>query len=282
MTWFIDLRQLPAGGGPVPDITSIGVYQDSGPGGLPELLEAVRGKDVLLGTHGFAVHRAAGVQELSAWHRLLTLPASAVFVAVLWPGDMRIELFVDYPWEDDEAKQSGELLAQFLNARFTGITSISFCSHSLGARVMLEAVADTTLRIKRLVLMAGAIDDDCLHTQYAKAAQRVEEISVLASHCDEVLNIAFPLGNTLVGLLDVGHPYWSSALGRNGPDVPQPAGLQAGWMIIDGWDYGHMDYLGAGLKAMSLPVEVPQQGAARPASKPAWSAAFVSSRFRRP
>jgi hypothetical protein len=281
MAWFIDLRQLPAGGDPVQDIGSIGVYQDDGKGGLPELLAAVRGKDVLLGTHGFAVHRAAGVKELSAWHRLLTLPSSAVFVAVLWPGDARIELFVDYPWEDDEAKASGALLAEFVNARFTGAASVSYCSHSLGARVVLEAVAGTALRIKRLVLMAGAVDDDCLHAQYAEAAQRVEEISVLASHCDQVLHIAFPLGNPIAGLLDVGHPYWSSALGRNGPDVAQPVGLQAGWLIVDAWDYGHLDYLGAGPKAMPLPVDIPKQGAAKPASKPSWSAAFVSSRFRR-
>src|SRR5205807_240504 len=159
------------------------------------------------------------------------------------------------------------LLAQFVNARFAAAASVSFCSHSLGARVMLESVAATTLRIKRLVLMAGAVDDDCLHAQYAQAAQRVEEISVLASHCDEVLNIAFPLGNPLAGLLDVGHPYWSSALGRNGPDVPQPAGLQAGWLIIDSWGYGHLDYLGAGPKAMPLPVDVPRSGAPKPASK---------------
>lgn len=281
MTWFIDLRQLPAGGDPVHDIGSIGVYQDNGKGGLPELLAQIRGKDLLLGTHGFAVHRAAGVQELSAWHRLLTLPSSAVFVAVLWPGDARIELFVDYPWEDDEAKQSGQLLAQFVNARFTGAASVSYCSHSLGARVMLEAAAGTTLRIKHLVLMAGAIDDDCLHVQYADAARKVEEISVLASHRDTVLEIAFPLGNPIAGLLDVGHPYWSAALGRNGPDLPQPATLQAGWMIIDGWNYGHLDYIGGAARPIAKPTDVPQPGDPQPASKPAWSAAFVSSRFRR-
>jgi len=70
-------------------------------------------------------------------------------------------------------------------------------------------------------------------------------------------------------------------LGRNGPDVVQPVGLQAGWLIVDAWDYGHLDYLGAGPKAMPLPVDIPKQGTAKPASKPAWSAAFVSSRFRR-
>ena len=289
MTWFLDLRQLPAGGDPVRHVDDIKVYQATagkpmGNHDLKGLLAAVRGKDVLLGTHGFEVPRQNGIDELSRWEGLLSLPDSAAFVAVLWPGDARIRIFLDYPWEDDEAKRSGELLAQFVNGHFTAAGSVSYCSHSLGARVVLEAVAGTSLKVRRLIIMAGAIDDDCLHNQYADAVKRVDEISVLASDMDFVLAAAFPLGNPVAGLIDVGHPYWSAALGRNGPDIQAPPGLQSGWQIIDSWNYGHLDYLGDAPGRVDRSVDVPSPGdpKLKKGYKPAWSAAFVSTRFSRP
>src|SRR5579863_6344419 len=52
-----------------------------------DLQSYILGKDVLIATHGFNTNRIEGIQDLSTWGGLLTLPATAVFVGLLWPGD---------------------------------------------------------------------------------------------------------------------------------------------------------------------------------------------------
>jgi hypothetical protein len=51
---------------------------------------------------------------------------------------------------------------------------------------------------------AGAIDDNCLTTEFKAAAAKIGEISVLASKKDEVLSAAFPLGNLVAGIIVAG------------------------------------------------------------------------------
>jgi hypothetical protein len=68
--------------------------------------------------------------------------------------------------------------------------------------------------------MAGAIDADCLIEEYRDATSKIEKISVLASHGDYVLKLAFPMGHPLAGIISRGHPYWRCALGYDGPDDP--------------------------------------------------------------
>ena len=74
------------------------------------------------------------------------------------------------------------------------------------------------MKINALLLMAAAIDDNCLVNEYRDAAARVARISVLASQRDEVLKWAFPVGNPLSGIVTRGDPYWHAALGRTGPN----------------------------------------------------------------
>ena len=130
--------------------------------------------------------------------------------------------------------------------------------------------------------MAGAIEDNSLIREFWDVPAKVDEISVLASREDSVLKLAFPVGNTLGGILYRGHPYWRGALGLDGPDGPLPGHLRPGWQIPDNWDYGHGDYLGkAAPPPLSPPVNVPPEGTPRPNLKSAWSAALVSTRFQR-
>ena len=94
------------------------------------------------------------------------------------------------------ADRAGALLAPFLDANFQDAASISFASHSLGARVVLATIENAAAgRCGSLTLMAGAIDDDCLNKEFAAAAAKVGTISVLASKKDTVLSHLFPLGN---------------------------------------------------------------------------------------
>ena len=105
--------------------------------------------------------------ELSNWGSLLQLPPGSAFVGLLWPGDSMWAHGLDYPGEARVADDAGALVAAFIDANFQSAASVSFASHSLGARVVLATISKMTMRVRRLTLMAGAIDDDCLTTEFA-------------------------------------------------------------------------------------------------------------------
>lgn len=284
MTYFLDLRAHPVGGGVS---GSVSVWDGNIPKDLSILDDIVRGKDVLIATHGFNVSLSDGTAALSGWEQLLTLP-DMVYVAVLWPSDSSWALGLDYPIEGNEAIASAKLLAPFLDAHFSGAASLSFASHGLGARMVLETIRRTQCKMRRAVLMAGAIDDTCLGGEYHDAAAKLESISVLASNSDDVLEWAFPLGNLLGGVLTQGSPYLHGALGRFGPSgkVPADVTIRSLWQIPDAWNFGHRNYLPQENYLPSKdppPVNVPPQGTPPPHGFPdttaSWSAAFASTRL---
>jgi len=296
VTYFIDLRADSAGGNPVADASGVVIRKDTQANPNPsqpldaELVQAVQGRDVLLGTHGFHVNRANGINNLSQWNQWLQLGGNAVFVGVLWPGDSRWLPFIDYPIEGDEAIKSGRVLADYLLGKFAGVNSLSFASHSLGARTMLEAIRrlNQAFKLKTLTVMAAAIDDTCLVKEYLDAAQRMSKISVLASSCDEVLKWAFPAGNLASGIVTRGDPYWHGALGRYGPNpANQPVNLWQTPNLPESWKFGHHSYINCdgaavGPPPFAVPLTVPPQGTPPPSTatnwQQAWAAGFVSTR----
>lgn len=287
MTQFLDLRLQAVGGGLA---TSVSVNQSMADNyqslQLSELRACVQGRHVLIATHGFNVNRADGIACLSNWEGLLQLPPSSAFVGLLWPGDSVWAHGLDYPDEPKIADEAGSLLAEFIDANFQDAASISFVSHSLGARVVLAAVSHLRLKVRRVTLMAPAIDDNCLTTEFNAAAANVGAISVLASKKDEVLSVDFPLGNLFAGIIAQGHPWWRAALGHQGPAKPWPANFQAPFEIPDDWKFEHGNYLQIDHPEpgpVPLPVDVPPQGTASPTGKgwqEAFSSAFASTRFR--
>jgi len=312
-TYFIDLRADAAGGNPVADAGGIVIRSNTLPNPSPAsplestLLQAIVGRDVLLGTHGFHVNRADGIENLSHWNEWLDLGPNGLFVGVLWPGDSRWVPFVDYPIEGDEAIKSGKLLATYLRAKFSTAATISFVSHSLGARVVLETIRGLSgyKKLRTVTLLAAAIDDTCLNQEYQDAVQTAERVSVLASNCDEVLKWAFPGGNLLSGIVTRGAPYWHGALGRYGPNPPdQPSELMGSPILPDSWQIGHSSYINCSGAVTGPPQEagpfgplplvvpsdrqapLPAGAVAAPGGpemqnwRPAWAAGFVSSRYR--
>jgi hypothetical protein len=287
MTQFLDLRLAPAGGGLA---ASVGINENTGGGyqslRLNALLDSIRGRHLLIAAHGFNVNRACGIACLSNWESLLQLPASSAFAGLLWPGDSVWAHGLDYPDEAKIADEAGSLLADFIDANFQQAASISFASHSLGARVVLAAISHLRLPVRRVTLMAPAIDDNCLSTEFNAVAAKIGSLSVLASRKDEVLSVCFPLGNFFAGILTVGHPWWRSALGLCGPASPWPANFQAPFEIPDGWNFGHGNYLQVVIPPhdnLPLPVDVPPQGTSTPSGlgwQEAFSSAFASTRFR--
>ncbi len=239
--YFLSTRSLPVGGGVGP-LTVLDETNAVHP--TSDVVTAVRGHDLLLVTHGFNVNQMDGLQKLSDWAKLLNL-GSTVCVGMLWPGDARWIHVVDYPVEGNDAMTAGNELASFINNNFTGALSLSFASHSLGARTVMQTIAGLSRSVRRLLLMAGAIDNTCLSSEYAAAAAKVQSISVLASRSDDVLEWAFPTGNFVSGLFSRGVPYIHEAIGREGPAEPYPSpdNIHADWQIPDCWDYGHGSYL---------------------------------------
>jgi hypothetical protein len=287
MTLFLDVRLWPVGGDLAKQVaivqaTNAANYQSIPPA---QLLSAIRGRHVLIATHGFNVNRGDGIACLSNWEALLQLAPPSVFVGLLWPGDSVWLHALDYPEEPGIANDAGQLIGPFLDANFTGAASISFASHSLGARVLLATVSHMRLPVRRATIMAGAIDDDCLNAEFQAAAAKIGKISVLASNRDTVLEWAFPLGNLAGGILAEGHPWWHQALGRGGPANPRPGNFQAPYEIPDNWNFDHGDYLqlDPASPGIGVPTDVPPNGSGEPAAnywQAAWTAAFSSTRFR--
>lgn len=250
MTRFLTLRTQDRGGSVQPPKAV-----DSDPSVTPPLYAevsdndvatSVSGRDVVMAIHGFNVSRPHGVASLGGLDAALALPPNFRFFGVLWPGDFWIPV-IDYPWEAGHAVTSGRQIAAYCNRVFPGANSISFISHSLGGRVLLEAIQNMDKQALQVCIAAGAVDDNCLVGQYQTAAGNAGRISVMSSLQDKVLQLAYPAGDfisdTLLG--DNDSP-WKGALGRSGPQTPfaapvfeEPIPDDAGF---DHKGYDHGDY----------------------------------------
>jgi len=208
--------------------------------GADEWASVAAGRDLLFATHGFNVSRAHGAAALDRLGRTLDLGAAGLFVGLLWPGDAWIPV-VDYPFEGGVAIDCGQRLAAFCNASCASAQSLAFFSHSLGARVVLEAVARLDRKARLLCVAAGAVNRDCLWREYWDASLNASRITVLASRKDLVLKVAFAVGDPLADLLHDDHTPFQAALGATGPAPPEPVAFP--WQIPDDEDYGHGDYL---------------------------------------
>jgi esterase/lipase superfamily enzyme len=247
MTLYLNFRSAPVAGsvvyprlarnGPA-NPTALTLVDDTERQGL------IAGRDILLVVHGFNVNLASGVASAAALDAYLALGDSVVVIGVLWPGDFWIPV-VNYPFEGSDAMDCGGKLADYCGRYFGAARSLSFLSHSLGARLVLQAVAALKLvRKARLVcLTAGAINRDCLDREYATAAANSETINVLASHRDRVLELAYPIGDPISNLLHDDHAFFTKALGNDGPSSTSVPKVHGPYQIPDGYNYDHGSYM---------------------------------------
>ncbi|MGD0095544.1 MAG: alpha/beta hydrolase [Terracidiphilus sp.] len=295
MTMFLDVRALWGSGG-VSDSVQLmewvgGVnfadptqYKKLKP---DDLLNHIHGRDVLIAAHGFNVNRIDGIRTFYSWEKVLSPTDVPVFLGLLWPGDSESLHALSYPMEPRNAMAAGSMIADFIDNNLQDAASISLVSHSLGARVVLQTAAKMNRNLRRLILMAGAVSDDSLTAEFASVPNKVEKISLLASMKDEVLRWAFPIGDLVSELVDRDHPWWESALGRTGARV-RPANYLGPCQIPDPWNFGHGNYLQVKPPAPAVipcPIDIPQIANPLPINgmqgwQPAWSASFVSTRFR--
>lgn len=277
--YFIDLRASSSGGIPAEQAS---VWEDGSRSiGPQDFATQLSGKNVVLATHGFNVNRNNGLHSLSCWSNKCQLPSTFIMVGVLWPGDSAYFPVMDYPAEGMEAIKSGRVLASFLNQYLTQVQTLSLVSHSLGARVILQTLAELNFNIDRLILMAGAIEDDCLVNEYADAAKKARQIYVIASNKDWVLEFAFPIGNPIGEIIMHDHPYFTRAIGRSGPSSFDSNICL--WQIPEEWNYGHLEYLPSDQTGphFTLPMSCPSDSETQPSQadnwKPSWSAGAVAT-----
>jgi hypothetical protein len=244
MTLYLSFRSQAVGG----SVILAQVYSGNGAVAQPalqmlspaQLAAQTAGKKILFGVHGFNVSRDEGIRAFARLEPTLALASSEVFIGVLWPGDFWLPV-VNYPFEGSHAMASGRNLAMFCNDHLDGAAAFSFFSHSLGVRVVLEAIKYLDEKAQEICLTAAAINRDCLTAEYAKAATNARIVSLLASREDLVLKLAFPLGDPIADLLHDDHTPFQPALGYNGPRPAGPA--VAPWQIPDQDGYDHGDYL---------------------------------------
>jgi len=297
MTLFLDLRQPTSGFAVAEQVSITEVEIDPATGNITasqsvsvtDISRAVLGKHLVFAAHGFNVSWLDGQQKLSNWGSLLQLDDSWLFMGILWPGNSSWLGPLCYPGEGRHAVQSGDLLAHFIAENLLGCASVSFISHSLGARQILQTV--TTLRqlapsapVRHAILMAGAVNHDALTNEYADAAEAIENIALLTSLEDEVLAAAFPIGNVFEGIIDAGHPWFQSALGRSGPKTIPPGKNIPGYQVPDNWKFGHGSYLNItppAVPPLALPQDLPPPAGYAPTGRESvWTAAYASSRLR--
>jgi esterase/lipase superfamily enzyme len=243
VTLFLSFRTSPRAGGILPAPQVLEAHDLGDPltalaVGLPP--ERIAGRECVFVTHGFNVSFEEGVRALARLERALALPPTFVFVGVLWPGDFWVPV-VNYPTEADDAVRCGTLLAAFVQQHFATARALSFVSHSLGGRLVLEAVKRLHRPAREVCLLAAAVDDDCLSTaQYQAALANAGRVSVVASRGDYVLGAAYPAGDFFSDLFYDDDSPRRKALGYHGPHPASAAVLHA---QIGGREYGHGDYL---------------------------------------
>lgn len=211
---------------------------------VPEVNDAVNGRKLLFAVHGFNVSLKAGARQMALLEARLALPGDVTFFGLLWPGDFFLPV-VNYPFEASDAVECGRRLAALCNTRFANAASFSFLSHSLGGRLVLEAVKLLNRKAKSVCLAAAAVDRDALTGQYATALAKSESIAILSSVRDRVLQLAYPGGDFLSDLFGDGDSPFRTALGFKGPR-PYPGPQVVHNAIPKALNCGHGDYLPEG------------------------------------
>jgi hypothetical protein len=247
MIYQLEFRKDNTGGPVVPG--QLKAMPDGPSGPAAAALLALEPRITFL-VHGFNVNRKEGQKGLGNLARFLDAALGAAVVSVLWPGDHWTGA-ISYPFEGRDADDTAAEFARFVGDVVRRGTSLSFVTHSLGARVAMEtikALPGDAYPVDQVCLMAPAIDDFSLASlnNYRAQVESCRRVAVLSSREDEVLRFAYPAGDLLQAFV-----FWDdiagSALGYRGPKSHDPGGPVPGNVIhkaiADGRNSDHEDYI---------------------------------------
>ena len=225
-------------GGPVVDVH----------GALPA------GNSVLLLVHGYANSAAAARASWAAFLDGLArvriggwLPQNPT--GVQWPGDEPIVVVnqAAYPQKIGVSRDSARKIDEYLRRLGGGPVGppvvLSIVAHSLGCRLVAELLERLSLPpahrviVDRVVLMAAAVPTAKVDRDepLRPGVEWAGGIEALHSEGDNVLKLAFPIGETAGG-----DGFFPTAVGRHGG--PGSTWLATAQMAHAGRLYGHSDY----------------------------------------
>ena len=183
-----------------------------------ELLETVRGKNVLILIHGYnnempAVLDAYGrVEEMMGLSHLLAPDPGGydIVLGYAWPGGWSA---LSFPVAVIRANKVAKRFRDTVQGLQLAAATIDVQTHSLGARIALEALDSDKITLRNLYLLAAAIDDETIEKgeDYYNGAQRCSHAYVLHSENDPVLKTGYRIGDI---------PDFDRALGWKGPQRP--------------------------------------------------------------
>lgn len=180
--------------------------------------------------------------QVQAWPT--PLQSYGAFWGFYWPGDHRSRVMsvVTFPVRIDEAKEAGRQLARLIIDRLKPNQEIFFVAHSLGCRVVMEALYEIAVRehqaginlgapVRGVFLMAGAVPYQLCqdHADFRRRDPLRPRDWVIHSAHDWVLHWSFPGGEWAQG------ERGGEAIGRHG----WPAGR---WLHSVPTELGHGDY----------------------------------------
>lgn len=171
-----------------------------------------------------------------------------------WPGDSYLGVMIGagmYPQTIDTARRAAAMLWAALRqaaAASPGRMRVSVVAHSLGSRLILEALSresrrpDPRLRIELVVLMAAAVPVTLVREGYLRdgtlaGEARADHLVVLHSTSDRILQVAFPVGQVTAWRLGIEAAAYRDAVGRHGEPFRRASRATS---IPTG--YGHGDY----------------------------------------
>lgn len=183
--------------------------------GLKDIKTAVAGKRVLLLVHGYNNEFADVIRAYDLIEDQVKKHMRNKYDLVMgytWPGgDDRFDYFAAKTRSGALAPRLCETLRQ-LHASATRPDSLDVMTHSMGARLTLEALKHLPIQkvVRNLFLTAAAIDNESIERgeEYFTANRRVRNSFVFHSQHDQVLKFAYNLAE------------WDRALGLNGPENP--------------------------------------------------------------
>jgi hypothetical protein len=211
------------------------------------------GGPVLLLVHGYANSATAA---RASWNAFLDHLAQVKIggwlpqnpTGVQWPGDEPIVGInqASYPLKIGVSRDAARRLDRYLRALAPaggrGLT-LSIVGHSLGCRLVVELLQCLSqppvheVNVDRVILMAAAVPTDRVDRgrQLRPGVDWAGGVEVLHSEGDNVLRLAFPIGETAGG-----DGFFPTAVGRHGG--PRFTWLRVLQMGHGGSLYGHSDY----------------------------------------
>jgi hypothetical protein len=212
MIYLLDFRDADVGGAVVPGMLVAGA-------GFGSEFDLRSERKITFLIHGYNVNRPDGKAALQRLAENLSVGDREAYVGVLWPGDHWIGA-VSYPVEGRDADDTAAALLRYIGDVIAPGAELSFVSHSLGARVILETVSKlpASYTVSEVCVLAAAIDDDSVADQraYLRAVGKTKRVAVLASESDIVLRLAYPVGDFLQSFF-FPKDHFSLALGYHGP-----------------------------------------------------------------